>query len=104
MVGIFSFISHNHDIHIEFDEYGIVWFCAFEIAEILGYHDTNSMVRHLPLGKKGTSTWCTLGGDQEVLPSIRMTGGYLSPEVMARIQQNTNFINELITRNQELQH
>ncbi|MEM9424798.1 MAG: Bro-N domain-containing protein, partial [Spirochaetota bacterium] len=50
----------------ELEKDGEPWFVAKDVAEILGYSDTQAMTRSLDEDEKGVQTLHTLGGNQEL--------------------------------------
>ena len=152
----FIFNRTNDPISIDFDNNGIAWFRANEIARILGYTRTYDMVRmtnhdeNILVYNKGNGIFQDLAGNlttqfvrcenykfqqlnminemglyriamntrakrpeieefqhwifYDVLPNIRMNGGFISSDIRQDLANNPEQVKELIARNEELEH
>ena len=111
---------------------GAPWFVAADVCRALEMSDVSMSLRRLDDDEKGTSSICTLGGQQEmsivnepglyalvlgsrkpeakafkrwitheVIPAIRMHGGYLTPEKVEEVLCNPDTIIQLATQLKE---
>lgn len=54
----------THDVRVVFDEEGVPWWIAKDVARVLGMRDAASLTRSLDADQIGTHDLCTPGGLQ----------------------------------------